>query len=574
MEDLLALDSCHAPLRQLPSVIQEIVTPLDWRAWDHKLHLHPDQRFRTYIAQGIRRGFRLGFDYKGPLKSSTSNMLSTHHHPQLIRDYLMEETTAGRIVGPLQRGFLAEAHVSRFGLIPKKAPGEWRLIVDLSSPEGRSVNDGVYEQWCTLKYVSIEDALQLIISLGRGSLLAKIDIKKAYRNIPVAPADRLLLGMVWEGQLYIDATLPFGLCSAPKIFTAVADAAEWVARQEGVHWILHYLDDFLLVGPPDSDVCQKNVDQVLRLFAELGLPVAPSKLEGPTTSLCFLGIEIDTVALEVRLPEDKLTKLQELIRTWLTRSSCTKSELESLLGFLGHACCVVRAGKTFMRRLLELLSVARRPHHYLRLNLAHRSDLCWWAAFLAPLNHASFARSVLTGPSQLSFFTDAAGGIGCGAIWPPFWFQFKWPSPPSRLWPELKADSITFKELLPIVWGLSIWGAKWRNKTVTVYCDNQGTVAVVNAGYSKIPRIMHVLRCLFFIRARFNIELLALHIPGTSNQLADAISRDNLHILFLQVPDAQQCPLPDQVIALTLDQHLNWTSPNWRQSFAACFPPA
>ena len=283
---------------------------------------------------------------------------------------------------PLPRETLPDIHISRFGLIPKKSPGEWRLIVDLSSPDGRSVNDGVYEHLCSLKYVSVEDALQVVLSLGRGSLLAKIDIKKAYRNIPVAPADRLLLGMIWENQLFVDATLPFGLRSAPKIFTAVADAAEWMARQQGVHWIFHYLDDFLLVGPPNSDVCKKNIDRVLGLFAELGLPVAPAKLEGPTTNLCFLGIEIDTVALEIRLPRDKLSRLQELVRKWLGRLSCTKTELESLLGFLSHACCVVRAGKTFMRRLLELLSVARRPHHFLRLNVTHRSDLCWWDAFL------------------------------------------------------------------------------------------------------------------------------------------------------------------------------------------------
>ena len=122
--------------------------------------------------------------------------------------------------------------------------------------------------------------------------------------------------------------------------------------------------------------------------------------------------------------------------------------------------------------------------------------------------------------------------------------------------------------------GVWLYGApQWKDSTVTVYCDNQSTVAIVNSGYSKIPRIMHVLRCLFFIRARFNIDLIALHIPGTSNQLADAISRDHLHVLFAQVPGAQQCLLPNQIVALTLDQQLNWTSPTWRQSFAACFLP-
>ena len=138
--------------------------------------------------------------------------------------------------------------------------------------------------------------------------------------------------MTWETQLFVDATLPFGVRSAPKIFTAVADAAEWMVRQQGVLWIFHYLDNFLLVGPPNSHVCKKNTDQVLGLFADLGLPVAPAKLVGPSTNLCFLGIEIDTVALEIRLPQKKLSKLQELVCRWLGRSSCTKTETGVFVG--------------------------------------------------------------------------------------------------------------------------------------------------------------------------------------------------------------------------------------------------
>ncbi len=69
-----------------------------------------------------------------------------------------------------------------------------------------------------------------------------MDIKSAYRNVPVHPEDRVLLGMTWEGNLFVDAALPFGLRSAP---TAVADAIEWVIKQDCAASVLHYLDDFL-----------------------------------------------------------------------------------------------------------------------------------------------------------------------------------------------------------------------------------------------------------------------------------------------------------------------------------------
>lgn len=234
--------------------------------------------------------------------------------------------------------------------------------------------------------------------------MAKVDVRKAYRNIPVCPADRLLLGMIWKNDLFVDTTLPFGLRSAPKIFSAVADAAEWIIRQEGTNYILHYLDDYLVVGAPGSNECARSLDCLLRTFEDLGLPVALPKLEGPSTCLTFLGIEIDTRALEIRLPDTKLQALQELIRSWLGRESCEKRALESLIGSLSHACGVVRAGKTFMRRMFQLLSVARKAHHRLRLNQSYRSDLFWWHTFLAPLNHASFFRSVGNRPARFTVY--------------------------------------------------------------------------------------------------------------------------------------------------------------------------
>ena len=95
--------------------------------------------------------------------------------------------------------------------------------MDLSSPKGSSVNDGISSDLCSLSYISIDDVSRVIASFGRGTLLAKIDIRSAYRIVPVHPDDRPLLGMHWKGQLYMDTCLLFGLWLAPRIFTAVAD---------------------------------------------------------------------------------------------------------------------------------------------------------------------------------------------------------------------------------------------------------------------------------------------------------------------------------------------------------------
>lgn len=138
------------------------------------------------------------------------------------------------MVGPLNPNSVPNCQISRFGVIPKpNQPGHWRLILDLSHPEHASVNDGIDPELSTMVYPTVHDAVKQILSLGLGTLLAKIDIEQAFRNIPVHPQDRHLLGTRWSGQLFIDTVLLFGLRSAPKIFSALANGLKWILYQLG-----------------------------------------------------------------------------------------------------------------------------------------------------------------------------------------------------------------------------------------------------------------------------------------------------------------------------------------------------
>ena len=147
--------------------------------------------------------------------------------------------------------------------------------------------------------------------------------------------------------------LPFGLRSAPKIFNAVADGLHWHLQRSGIQRLYHYLDDFIMLGPPHSPQCQGYLDTLLYQCNRLGVPIAET--EGPSSYLVFLGIEIDTVAGELRFPTDKLQRLQTLLQQWGDKKVCTRKELESLVGLLNHACKGVRAGRSFLRRMIDLL---------------------------------------------------------------------------------------------------------------------------------------------------------------------------------------------------------------------------
>jgi hypothetical protein len=216
-------------------------------------------------------------------------------------------------------------------------------------PQGNSVNDGIKSELCSLKYTSVERVARAAQQLGKGALLAKLDIKSAYRLVPVHPQDRDLLAIEWHGAYYVDGALPFGLRSAPKIFTAIADALQWVMLQRGVTMVDLYLDDFVTMGPPGMDTCRVNLDRILAVCSDLGVPLAMEKLEGPSQCMTFLGIEIDTACGQLRLPAEKLARLKALLAQWATRRSCQRRHLESLVGTLQHACQVVRPGRAFLR---------------------------------------------------------------------------------------------------------------------------------------------------------------------------------------------------------------------------------
>ena len=204
---------------RVPETWRVIRTPLQPSEWDKELHHHPDGDFRAYLVKGNSEGFRIGFNYQiSQCKKATANMKLATKNPLVVADYLEKERQAGRVPGPLKKEEWPSVHINRFGVIPKPhQPGKWRLIVDLSQPKGRSVNDGIEPELCLLRYTSVDEAVKRCHRMGCRSWLTKLDVEAAYRIVPIHREDRQLLGMLWGEELFIDTALPFGLRSAPKI---------------------------------------------------------------------------------------------------------------------------------------------------------------------------------------------------------------------------------------------------------------------------------------------------------------------------------------------------------------------
>ena len=248
----LPYSRCISILASLPPV--SAVTPLQAQQFSWELRLHPHWQKVDFVLDGIRHGFRLGFCHTQRLKPAKTNKPSADQNPSVIDEYLAHEVSRGRVAGPFEFPPLPNLQVSSFSVIPKRGQaGKWHLIVDLSSPISSSVNDGIDPEEFTLHYITVDQVIQLVSQFGPGALMAKFDVKAAYRNVPVHPSDRYLLGMKWRNCYYVDLTLPFGLHSAPFIFNAIADMVEWIlVHPYQISALLHYLDDFITAGPPDS----------------------------------------------------------------------------------------------------------------------------------------------------------------------------------------------------------------------------------------------------------------------------------------------------------------------------------
>jgi hypothetical protein len=327
--------------------------------------------YDVHVVSLLHKGFTLGFPlhFSGDRISFCSkNLASAYEHPDIVSAKLDKELQANRIAGPFHEPPFPNFRVSPLGVVPKKTPGEFRLIHHLSFPHGASINDNISSEHTAMCYSRVDNAISMIKKVGKGCFLAKTDIKNAFRIIPICPQDYDLLGIFWQGQFYYDRAMPMGCASSCRTFETFSTALQWVAQKHlNIAHLIHILDDYLMAAS-SYDQCCADLKNFLSLCEYLGIPIAPEKTVGPQTTLTFAGIELDTRLFEARLPADKIAKSKVLLSKFLQRKKATLKEVQSLIGLLNFACSVVVPGRAFLRRLIDLTKGIRCASHFIRLS--------------------------------------------------------------------------------------------------------------------------------------------------------------------------------------------------------------
>jgi len=439
-------------------------SPINLTSLSKFLSFYPNKSDSIELLKGFQQGFSL--NYQGPrLPTDANNLPSARKYPDILQGKIDKDVEAGRIAGPFVSRPLPTLRISPLGLVPKK-DGDFRVIHHLSYPALSSVNDFIDESSTSVKYSSIDDAVEMIQSLGKGAKLGISDIKKAFRLLPVWPGDFDLLGFRIKDKFYFDKCLPMGASISCALFEQFSTFIQWAVEYESDSKpsILHYLDDFLFGGKSETTQCQETMHKFEQVCTSLWVPIANEKTKGPSTVITFLGVEFDTINMELRLPSEKLQKLQLQLDHILHKDKITLLQLQSLLGSLNFACRVVRPGRAFLRRLYDASTSVKRQHHKIRINKSMKDDLKMWKKFLLSYNGVTVMPDMFwTDNESLELYTDSAGGKGRGFG---IYFQGQWKH---ELWPDSWLETplirnISFLELFPVVVALCLWGNSFANK--------------------------------------------------------------------------------------------------------------
>lgn len=449
------------------------------------------------------------------------NHASARDYPQAVRNYLSTECELGAMLGPYDTPPLPFFHTSPMMTRPKKSSDARRVIVDLSWPNGASVNSGIprdcyLQRPYKLQLPTVDNLVSLIIEQGRGCYLYSTDIARCYRQLRSDPLDWPFLGLSFDGYFYCDMAIPFGLRWGAMAAQRTTEAVCHLMSQTDDK-VLVYIDDFAGVAP-SREAADAAFTRLQLLLAELGLEEAILKRVFPHTSMPWIGIEFDTLAMEIRIPQAKLTDTLTLLRTWAVKTAATRHQLQQLLGKLFHIAQCCKPARLFLGRMLDTLRSAPTQGD-VPLDADFQKDIHWFLTFLPTYNGIHMMQ-----PRLPEIYIDADSCLsGCGAICAGQYYH--------RPFPDFivqQSRHISQLEMLNLVIAMKVWAARWHNQVVTIYCDNSAAVTVLSTGRSKDSFLLACAREIWWHSAKHDLAIQPRHRPGASMQVADALSR--LHL--------------------------------------------
>ena len=483
-----------------------------WRAHEH---LIPDKS----LVDMLEFGFPAGFTGDTHPAVNLVNHSSATRQPRHVKKYIDTEIAHNALIGPFDvPPFQPWTRINPLMTRPKKDSDDMRVILDLSFPDGCSVNSSIPGNELDgadfkLRLPTPKLLADKMRELGPGCLLYKVDLSRAYRQLRSDPLDWPLLGIQWEGQTYIDTAIPFGLRHGASACQRTSEAANQIAASLYEAWSLAYIDDTAGASLPGS--ANRHYSGLRQTFDDLGLDTAHAKCQAPSTQMDWIGVTYDSVEMSMRIAIDKVMEARAMCSHFLTLETTNKRQMQRLMGKVLHATKCTDAARRFTARLLDLLALT---HWHQTVFIPHEAkmDAMWLEAFLQVFNGLTLIKPTT---AQHVAYVDACP-LGIGGLCPGTSYY----TAPLPTYVTRYQFTIAAIECFNVLVALRVWANEWSHAVILIYCDNWATVCAVNSGRAQDLLIRSAIREMWWLCATKDIELVVRHRPGAQMEEADTLS--------------------------------------------------
>ena len=530
-----AVNSGIAQKRQTEAALPGI--SLCKKYWYSNLHNFTDSEIVQKVLHCIEHGYPVGIDKEIPVIQSDNWPSADKFRPE-IQKFLAERLSEGSIekVPECEVSFHS---VSPLGAFEKGLERKLRVIHDLSFPGELSINSYLDKSEYSVTYSTVRDAVKICQTFDT-PWLAKTDLKNAYFSCPIKNQDKKFLGFSFKNDLgstkiFRWAALPYGLRPAAYWFDLTANCLKKMYVQNGAaESTLYYLDDIITITGNKSS-CQSSLSIILETCEKAGFKISTSKTVGPARVITFLGIQIDTVNQVLSMSQEKMSEIRSELLAWKEKSYCSKRDLLAIVGKMNFCSQMIKNGKKFMRRLIELSTKGKSLNSKLKLTKQAKADVNWWVECMQKYNGIEWFPKDIDMRTAILTFSDASN-IALAGICENNWTII--PYTGEYLW--LSKKSIQYRELYAAVLTIATFAYKMRNKQVVMHIDNQSMQLSIQSGTSKVPELMGLIRSLYYYTTINNIHYHCIHIGTRMNAESDSLSRLRLTEFFLLSPQASR----------------------------------
>ena len=383
-----------APVKLCQKVL-ELGFPNAWQAkipiavkWNVELF---DSLLQNYADRDIIPFMRYGWPVSRPPNwpdptPTFSNHAGATRHPEAMNKYITKELMHGAIAGPFDYPpFISRLGVSPLSTREKKESPDRRVIMDLSWPPGRSVNDGIGKNQflgfqTKLQFPTIDVMARRIWELGPTALMFKVDLSRFFRQIPLDPAEYSLMCFTWGGKVWFDLVSPMGLRSAPYFAQRISNAIKFIHNEAG-YFLFNYIDDFLGAELPIQ--IEASFSLFKRLLNNLNIDQSAEKEVRPTDEITCIGVLVSAKEQLLKVTPDRLQSLWVELHAWTTPRLATLREVQVLLGKLQFVSACIRPGRLFVSRIINII---KGSPSQVEVDEEFVKDIRWWLRFMQEFN--------------------------------------------------------------------------------------------------------------------------------------------------------------------------------------------